>query len=83
MTSKSIVPDAAALGPNLTAEQTRVTYSRGEEAVVFALLELAARLRRPQGQCASVSPPATPGFDAVHRILLCEMAPPPLTLRPC
>lgn len=30
-----------ALGPGLTAEQAREIYSRGEEAVVFALLELA------------------------------------------
>jgi transposase len=68
MTSNSIVPDATRLGPNLTAEQARVIYLRGEEAVVFALLELAAQLRRSQGQCASVSSPATPsGMKPIYQ----------------
>lgn len=56
------------LGPNLTAEEAAAIYARGKEAVVFALLELAAQLRRSQGQCASVSSPATPsGMKPVHQ----------------
>jgi transposase len=68
VTSSSLVPDAQALGPNLTADQARAIYVRGEEAVIFALLELAAQLRRSQGQCASVSSPATPsGMKPIHQ----------------
>jgi transposase len=56
------------LGPNLTAEEARAIYAQGKEAVVFALLELAAQLRRSQGQCASVSSPATPsGMMPLHQ----------------
>src|SRR5208337_1501331 len=58
--ASSILSDAARLGPNLTAEEARAIYARGEEAVIFALLELATQLRRSQGQCASISSPATP-----------------------
>jgi transposase len=68
MTKKNVLPDAMLLGPNLTAEEARAIYARGEEAVVFALLELAVQLRRSQGQCASVSSPATPsGMKPVHQ----------------
>ena len=43
-------------------------YARGKEAVIFALLELAAQWRCSQGQCASVSSPATPsGMVPVHQ----------------
>jgi len=57
-----------ALGPDLTAEEARAIYARGKEAVIFALLELAAQLRRLQGQCASVSSPATPsGMKPIHQ----------------
>lgn len=56
------------LGPNLTAEEAEAIFSQGKEAVVFALLELAAQLRRSQGQCASVSSPATPsGMKPIHQ----------------
>jgi len=56
------------LGPNLTAEEARAIYAQGKEAVIFALLELAAQLRRSQGQCASVSSPATPsGMMPLHQ----------------
>jgi len=58
MTTSNVV--GFSLGPNLTAEEARAIYARGKEAVVFALLELAAQLRRSHGQCASVSSPATP-----------------------
>ena len=60
MSVSRVVPDTLTLGPNLTAEEAEVIYRRGKEAVIFALLELAAQLRRSQGQCASVSSPATP-----------------------
>jgi hypothetical protein len=56
------------LGPNLTTEEARAIYAQGKEAVVFALLELAAQLRRSQGVCASVSSPATPsGMKPLHQ----------------
>lgn len=56
------------LGPNLTTEEARTIFARGKEAVIFALLELAAQLRRSQGQCASVSSPATPsGMMPLHQ----------------
>ena len=48
------------LEPGLTAEQARAIYEQGEEAVVFALLELAQRWARAEGHNASVSSPATP-----------------------
>ena len=60
MTVSCLVPDTLTLGPDLTAEEAEAIYVRGKEAVIFALLELAAQLRRSQGQCASVSSPATP-----------------------
>jgi transposase len=66
MTTSSVLDFS--LGPNLTAEEARVIYAQGKEAVVFALLELAAQLRRSQGQCASVSSPATPsGMVPLHQ----------------
>jgi len=60
MTASSVSESRVVLGPHLTAEQAAAIYARGEEAVVFALLELAERLRRSLGECASVSSPATP-----------------------
>ena len=66
MTTNSVLDFS--LGPNLTAEEARAIYAQGKEAVVFALLELAAQLRRSQGQCASVSSPATPsGMMPLHQ----------------
>ena len=66
MTTSSVLDFS--LGPNLTAEEARAIYTQGKEAVVFALLELAAQLRRSQGQCASVSSPATPsGMVPLHQ----------------
>jgi transposase len=58
MTSAVQLP--VVIGPSLTAEQAREIYARGEEAVIFAMLELAAALRRAEGQSAMVSSPATP-----------------------
>jgi hypothetical protein len=48
------------LSPQLTAEQARAIYEQGEEAVVFALLELAKHWAEVEGRNASVSSPATP-----------------------
>ena len=68
MTSGGVLPDVAVLGPNLTAEEAGAIFAQGKEAVVFALLELAAQLRRSLGQCASVSSPATPsGMKPIHQ----------------
>ena len=68
MTVSRVVPVALTVGPDLTAEEAKSIYAQGEEAVVFALLELAAQLRRSQGVCASVSSPATPsGMVPVHQ----------------
>jgi|WetSurMetagenome_2_1015567.scaffolds.fasta_scaffold129704_1 transposase len=67
MTTGSVVVDIA-LGPNLTAEEAQAIFDQGKEAVIFALLELAAQLRRSRGQCASVSSPATPsGMRPIHQ----------------
>jgi transposase len=49
-----------ALGPQLTAEEAAAIFAQGEEAVIFALLELAKGWGRAEGHCASVSSPATP-----------------------
>jgi transposase len=68
MESNRMALEAVALGPNLTPEEAREIYQQGEEAVVFALLELAAQLRRSQGQLASVDSPATPsGMKPVYQ----------------
>lgn len=68
MSTISTVSSVSALGPNLTADEARAIYAQGEEAVVFALLELAARLLRSQNQTASVSSPATPsGMKPIHQ----------------
>ena len=56
------------LGPSLSVDEARAIFARGEEAVGFALLELAGRLKRAEGRCASVSSPATPsGMTPVHQ----------------
>lgn len=56
------------LGPQLTAEQAHAIYEQGEEAVVFALLELARRWAQANGRNASVSSPATPsGMTPIHQ----------------
>lgn len=57
-----------AVGPHLSAEEARAVFLQGEEAVVFAMLELAKGWAKAQGQCASVSSPATPsGMKPVHQ----------------
>lgn len=57
----------AVLGPGLTEEQARAIFERGQEAVIFALLELAQRLAQAEGRCATLSSPSTPsGMVPVH-----------------
>ena len=50
------------LGPNLTEEQARAIYARGEDAVVFALLAQAKLLTEQLAQAAATSnqTPSTP-----------------------
>lgn len=50
------------IGPSLSPEQAREIYAQGEEAVVFALLELAKQLAEQRAAQASTShaTPATP-----------------------
>jgi transposase len=50
------------LGPSLTEEEARAIYAQGEEAVVFALLDLARRLAQQAAAEGAVSQqtPATP-----------------------
>jgi len=56
------------LGPRLTADEARAIFAQGEEAVVFALLQLAERWQQAEGRCASISSPATPsGMQPVHQ----------------
>jgi hypothetical protein len=56
------------LGPGLTEEQAAAIFAQGKEAVIFALLELAQMVARAEGDCASVSSPATPsGMVPVHQ----------------
>jgi hypothetical protein len=56
------------LGPGLTAEQARAIYEQGEEAVIFALLEMARHWSQSEGRNATISSPATPsGMTPVHQ----------------
>jgi transposase len=56
------------LGPDLTEEEARAIVAQGEEAIVFALLQLATQLKAASGRCASVSSPATPsGMRPIHQ----------------
>jgi transposase len=56
------------LGPQLTAEEAAAIFALGEEAVIFALLELARLLKQAEGKCASVNSPSTPsGMKPVHQ----------------
>lgn len=49
-----------ALGPNLTSDEAERIYALGKEAVIFALLELAAQLARQQSSMPADVTPATP-----------------------
>src|SRR5512147_53427 len=50
----------ALLGPELTAEQARLIYEQGSEAVVFALLTLAKRLAERSVNPAAARDPSAP-----------------------
>ena len=50
----------AMLGPQLTAEQARLIYEQGSEAVVFALLTLAKRLAEQSVAPAAARDPSAP-----------------------
>lgn len=68
MATAGVLELDVALGPRLTAEQAAAIFARGEEAVVFALLELAQGWSRAEGRCASLSSPATPsGAQAIYQ----------------
>jgi len=64
-----VVPELdVAVGPQITADEARAIFAQGQEAVVFALLELARMLAHAEGKCASLSSPATPsGMRPVHQ----------------
>ena len=54
------------VGASLTEEEARRIFRQGEEAVVFALLQLAAQLR--QGQASATPGPSTPsGMKPVYQ----------------
>jgi hypothetical protein len=68
MTTCNPIELPVTLGPDLTEEEARQIAAQGEEAIVFALLQLAAQLKTATGRCASVSSPATPsGMQPVHQ----------------
>ncbi len=68
MTTDGTLELDVALGPHLTAEAARAIFEQGEEAVIFAMLELAKGWARAEGQCASVNSPSTPsGMKPVHQ----------------
>src|SRR5262249_43483958 len=48
------------LGPDLTEEQARETFRRGEEATLFALLNLAQMLAKPTSPSPVSDAPSTP-----------------------
>jgi transposase len=58
----STVAENIPLGATLTEEQARQIFSQGEEAVIFALLELAKRLAQQTAASAAIShqTPSTP-----------------------
>lgn len=56
------------VGPLLTAEDARAIFAQGEEAAIYAMLELANGWAKAEGRCASVSSPATPSaMKPVHQ----------------
>lgn len=60
MATATIAKFDVRLGPQLTREQAARIAAQGEEAVIFALLELAEGWARAEGRCASVASPARP-----------------------
>lgn len=67
MATATIVKLDVPLGPQLTREQAARIAAQGEEAAIFAMLELAGGWARAESQRAAVDSPATPsGMTAVH-----------------
>jgi transposase len=67
MATGTVLELDVALRPQITADEARAIFAQGEEAVIFALLELAKGWARAEGRCASVSSPATPsGMRPIH-----------------
>jgi transposase len=67
MATATIVKLDVPLGPRLTREQAARIVSRGKEAAIFAMLELAAGWARAEGQRAAVDSPSTPsGMVPTH-----------------
>jgi transposase len=60
MATGTVLEFDVGFGPQITADEARAIFAQGEEAVVFALLELAKGWARAEGRCASTSSPATP-----------------------
>lgn len=61
---KLVVP----LGPQLTREDAAKIAAQGEEAIIFALLELAQGWARAEGKCASLNSPSTPSsMTPIHQ----------------
>jgi uncharacterized protein (UPF0297 family) len=59
---------AVNLGPNLTAEEARLIYEQGPEAVVFALLQMAKMLAESQTPPKAAENPSTPsGMKPVYQ----------------
>lgn len=56
------------LGPDLTEAEARTIAAQGEEAIVFALLQLAAQWKAASARRALVDSPATPsGMRPIHQ----------------
>jgi transposase len=68
MAACSTIQLSVALGPNLTEAEAREIVTQGEEAIVFALLQMAAQLKAASSRCAAVTSPATPsGMRPIHQ----------------
>ena len=68
MATGTVLEVDVTIGPQITADEARAIFAQGEEAVVFALLELAKGWACAEGRCASISSPATPsGMRPVHQ----------------
>lgn len=68
MSTATIAKLDVPVGPQLTEEQAAAIFAQGEEAVIFALLQLAKGWAQAEGKRASVSSPATPsGMRPVYQ----------------
>ena len=61
----SALPKGISLGPSLDRAQAKTIYARGEEAVIFALLEMAKQLAEARNQ-ASATPSTPSGMIPVY-----------------